>query len=106
MSVEAGLDRLIAALRGGGIEDLGGLAEALEAELARIGPLDGAAAQRIRDRAQEAALLLEAAAKGVRAARRRIAEIRATGQDGAGLSTYGPGGQRAPLQAPGVIQRF
>lgn len=89
------LDRAQAALRRGAFDELPALSAAIEAELAvgmpRLAP--GTAAG-LRARAERNAQCLDAAGRGLRAAARRVAEIRAIRQ---GLATYGAGGRRQCL---------
>lgn len=89
------LDGLIERLRAGDIDALEGIAEDMERALAAMDPADAAALAGVRARAAEAASLLDAAGKGVRAARWRLAEIRAMGTDGGRLVTYDGKGRRA-----------
>ncbi|MDH2326548.1 hypothetical protein QCN27_06680 [Cereibacter sp. SYSU M97828] len=95
MTLEQTLDGLIEQLRAGEIEALDGIAQDLETALATLGRNDAAALAKVRARAAEAASLLDAAGKGVRAARWRLAEIRAMGADGGRLVTYDGKGRRA-----------
>lgn len=105
-ALESQLDTLIADLRIGAIDRLGGAADLLEQALADTHP-DAADLARIRTRAAEAQQLLAAAAKGVRAARWRLSEIRAMGQDGGRLVTYDGKGRRAESGQPlGMMQRL
>lgn len=95
MTLREKLDGLIARLHAGDIEALEGTAAELEQALALVDPADAAALAAIHARAAEAASLLEAAGRGVRAARWRLAEIRAMGTDGGRLVTYDGKGRRA-----------
>jgi hypothetical protein len=99
------LDRMHLYLATGNLEGLAGAAEALEAELASLQPSDMPALEALRPKAARNARCLEAAARGVRDARRRLAEIRAIG---AGLGTYDVNGQRdaTPLHPTRLTQRL
>lgn len=89
--LEAELDAIHAALRAGRLRDLEGLTQALQATLADMQPLDAATLKRLQSKAARNASALVAAGRGVRAAARRLAEIRAV-QDG--FVSYGPAGER------------
>lgn len=95
------LDRVYHALRSGRLEGLAAASQALETELARLDPADGAGLEVLRHKAQRNAACLEAAARGVRAARRRLAEIRMI-ESGSG--TYDDKGRRDEL--PGLPIRL
>lgn len=88
------------ALRQGRLGDLENLTASLEAALADTGPIAPESLLRIRHQAVRNAALLQAAARGVRAARRRIAEIRAIGE---GFVSYGPTGERDEASGPGIL---
>jgi hypothetical protein len=96
------LDRAQAALRRGAFDELPDLSAAIETRLADgLAPLVPAAAAGLRARAERNALCLEAAGRGLRAASRRLREIRAVAQ---GLATYGEDGLRQRLlAAPGRL---
>lgn len=97
------LDRLRAALRRGDLAELALAATAIEAQLTALDqPPDEAILHRLRGKAERNLKLLEAAARGLRAARHRLQEIAAGGR---GLSTYDMRGQRADLGAGGSIGR-
>jgi hypothetical protein len=108
--MSAGEDALARALedlhllvRRGRLTELGGAAEALESALAGAGPVDRAGLERLQRLARRNAESLSAAARGVRAARRRLAEIRAIG---AGFVAYEPDGRRdEPAGTPGRLTR-
>jgi hypothetical protein len=93
--VERLLDRVHAALMAGDLASLPVHVTALEAL-----PMDGLAGSgagslaRLRAKADRNARCLEAAGRGLRAAQRRLAEIRAAGQT---LQTYDVQGQRQAL---------
>ena len=83
-----------------------GLATELDSLLAELPRLhDQGLADRLRAKAARNAACLQAAARGVRAARRRMTEIRAV-QDG--LATYDGQGKRLDLAQNGgkLTQRF
>ncbi len=90
------LDAIHAALAAGRMADLPALSAALAAAAEGIVPPAGEGAPRLRARLARNAACLEATARGLRAGRRRLAEIAAAAQP----STYGAGGARAPLDAP------
>jgi hypothetical protein len=95
------LDRLQSALRRGALSDLPEIAASLEAELDGTGDLDAGALEAVRQKALRNAACLEAAARGVRAARRRLAEIRSMD---AGFLSYDPAGRRDEAgAAPAVL---
>lgn len=102
----ATLDRMRAALIAGDLAALPALADALE----RLAPANAAPGavplatlQALRARAAAAAAMLEATARGLRAARRRIDEV---AQAGRGLATYDRSGQRSRIgAAPAVPPR-
>jgi hypothetical protein len=95
------LDRVYHVLRSGKLEGLAAATQALEAELARLDPLDAAELDLLRHKTQRNAACLDAAARGVKAARRRLTEIRAIES---GLGTYDDKGRRDEL--PGLSIRL
>ena len=99
--LSAELDRVYQVLRSGKLEGLAAATQALEAELARLDPADAAGLDLLRHKAQRNAACLDAAARGVRAARRRLAEIRTIES---GLGTYDDKGRRDEL--PGLPIRL
>ncbi len=99
--LSAELDRLHLLLRSGNLGGLAAATQALEAELARLDPMDAAGLDLLRHKARRNAACLDAAARGVRAARRRLTEIRAIES---GLGTYDDKGRRDEL--PGVSIRL
>jgi hypothetical protein len=99
--LSAELDRLYHTLRSGKLDGLATATQALEAELARLEPMDTAGLDLLRQKAQRHAACLDAAARGVRAARRRLAEIRTIDS---GLGTYDDKGRRDEL--PGLSIRL
>jgi hypothetical protein len=99
--LSAELDRVYHVLRSGRLDGLAAATQALEAELARLDPMDAAGLELLRHKAQRNAACLDAAARGVRAARRRLAEIRTIES---GLGTYDDKGRRDEL--PGLPIRL
>ncbi|WP_128254883.1 hypothetical protein [Falsirhodobacter deserti] len=85
------LERIGAALSAGDLETVTACTAQLEAEIALIRREDAAAVQVL---ARDLGPRLQAAADGVRAARWRLAEIRAMGRKGDRLVTYDGQGQR------------
>ncbi len=96
MPLEALLDQAAAALMAGDLAALAGLTPAIEA--ARIAPPDRASAERLQAKARRNARLLEAATRGVKAARLRMSEI----ARGPTLTTYDARGQKAQIAPPEV----
>lgn len=98
------LDSLHAALIAGKFDQLAALEQAIRDACARL-PRDPALAATLRAKAQRNDRLLAASLRGLRAARRRIAELQALD---AGHATYDPGGrkQHLPLQAAQLSRRF
>ncbi|HMO72939.1 MAG TPA: hypothetical protein PKC84_15095 [Paracoccaceae bacterium] len=95
--MSAALDSLRTALIAGDLAALPGLAETLE----RLCPdaasgLALAELEALRARARTAGVMLEATARGLRAARRRVDEV---AQAGRGLATYDRSGQRRQIGA-------
>ena len=99
--LSAELDRVYHLLRSGRLEGLADATQALEAELARLDPTEAAGLYLLRHKAQRNAVCLDAAARGVRAARRRLTEIRTMES---GLGTYDDKGRRDEL--PGLSIRL
>ena len=99
--LSAELDRVYNLLRSGRLEGLAAATQALEAELARLDPTEAAGLDLLRHKAQRNAVCLDAAARGVRAARRRLTEIRTMES---GLGTYDDKGRRDEL--PGLSIRL
>lgn len=103
------LDRMLGCILGSDITGLAPLTAKAEALLARMAPAaDAASAQRLRAKAERNALCLAATARGLRAAQRRIAEIRALREGGARLVTYDGQGRRAetPLAPANLTRRI
>ena len=96
MSLEALLDRAAAALLDGDLATLARLTPEIEAT--RIAPADHASAVRLQGKAQRNARLLEAATRGVKAARLRMTEI----TRGPTLTTYDARGQKAEIAPLGL----
>lgn len=88
------LDLIRAALRRGDYASLPDLARLAEAQMLSLTAPDAAALHALRARAQATGACLMAAANGIRAAERRLAELR----EGA-VSTYDPQGRRHRLSA-------
>jgi hypothetical protein len=101
-AIEAELDAIHAALRDGRLGDLAPQTQALEVLLAEVGPLDAADLHRLRAKAARNQTTLVAAARGIRAAGRRLAEIRAVRD---GFLAYGPAGGRDGTAGPGSLTR-
>lgn len=76
------------------------LAPALEAALGQIGRPDLATLRRLMGQAERNAALIEAARKGLRAARRRVDEVR---RAGLGVQTYDGQGRRADIPVAGRL---
>lgn len=96
VALEALLDVEMAAVRHANFTGLDGLSTRKEALLAELveGPAPAAAAlDRLRQKARRNAAALLAARRGLRAARRRIAEL----QTAESPETYGPDGRRTGL---------
>ncbi|WP_333816102.1 hypothetical protein [Tabrizicola sp.] len=97
MQLESLLDQAAAALTQGDLAALARLTPEIEA--ARIAPPDRASAERLQAKARRNARLLEAATRGVKAARLRMAEI----TRGPTLTTYDARGQKAEIAPAGLI---
>lgn len=89
--LEALLDRAADALIAGNLPELARLAPEIESVAVRAN--DRSEAERLRAKAERNARLLDAAMRGVKAARHRVAEI----TRGPTLSTYDARGQRAVI---------
>lgn len=94
-SLETLLDAAAEALLAGDLQALSRLTP--EIESARLAPPDRASAERLHAKAQRNARLLQAATRGVKAARLRVAEITC----GPTLTTYDARGQKAQLPTGG-----
>ena len=98
----AALEAIVAAtanaIRAGDLHKMGALAIATESALSDLhAQVDPARLSELRARAERNALGLEAAAKGVRAARRRLADVlRASG----GMQTYDIAGKTFKIGGP------
>ena len=92
------LDAMHGAVRAGDLAALAPLGDELEAALDGF-PADPAALEGLRARAERNLACLEAAARGLRAARRRVEEVTAAAR---GLDTYDAGGRRQPIRAEGT----
>jgi hypothetical protein len=97
MPLETLLDEAAAALMAGDLAALARLTPGIEA--ARITPADRTEAERLQIKARRNARLLEAATRGVRAARLRMAEI----ARGPTLTTYDARGHKAEIAPAGLI---
>ena len=97
MAIEAlsrALDATHAAILAGRINDLGALTQVISDHAVDFGTASQGQMRRIRDQAARNALCLQAAIKGIRAAQRRLAELRAAST---GHATYNQNGKRASL---------
>lgn len=93
------LDDAAAALLAGDLAALARLTPEMEA--ASLDPTDRAGAERVQRKAQRNARLLQAATRGVKAARLRVAEI----LHGPTLTTYDARGQKASFPAGNLAAR-
>lgn len=102
--LEQVLDRMHRAVLAGDLAALVGMGDAIESLLGQVSHIDDLRfARRMLRKATRNSLCLHAAARGVRAARRRFAEIQAAHS---GLVTYDEKGQRAQtLQTAGQLAR-
>jgi hypothetical protein len=96
MQLEDLLDQTAAALLTGDLATVARLTPQIE--MARIAPVDHAAAERLQGKAQRNARLLDAATRGVKAARLRMTEI----TRGPTLTTYDARGHRAEIAPLGL----
>jgi hypothetical protein len=92
------LDRAAEALVAGDITALAALAPRIEESAARMVPVDRASAGRLHQKSERNARLLEAASRGVMAARRRVTEI----TQGPTLTTYDARGIKAAIAPSGL----
>lgn len=90
------LDDVYAAIMAGHIDDLAGITETISAGLTNVGRLTASQLRNLQKQAARNAICLEAAMKGVRAAQRRVAELRTANT---GHITYNQKGERAALGA-------
>jgi len=97
MALEDLLDRAAEALLTGDLAALDALAPRLEAAAAEP-PADRTAAERVQQKALRNARLLEAAGRGVKAARNRLAEI----TRGSTLTTYDAFGRKSAIAPLGT----
>ena len=95
------LDAVHAALLRGDLQALPGLAEQIESALAALPAGDVVAARHLQDKARRNHPLLEAAARGLRAARQRLDEVR--GAHGGRTCTYDGSGRRQMLAPEGRL---
>lgn len=100
-NLASALEHLHLLVRHGRLAELEAASVALESALVEAGPIDRAGLVRLQGLARRNAESLAAAARGVRAARRRLAEIRTIG---AGHVAYDADGRRAePASGPGLL---
>ena len=102
-SLIADLDTVHDMLRNGRLGDLAPLTAAITAGLATLAAADDAMLASVQRRAARNIACLAAAAQGLRAARRRIAEIRSIE---AGFVFYDKSGKREGPQPSQITQRF
>jgi hypothetical protein len=95
----------MAQIRAGRLDALGPLVARNQALAETLADADPAALAQVRDLLGRNQVLLEAAIRGLRAARQRIAQIRGAG---AGINSYDPNGQTRRIGASGmtVERRF
>lgn len=93
MALEELLDAAHDALLAGDLAALDRIGDGIEALAHSLAESDSATARRLRDKAERNARLLEAAARGVKAALGRLTEIAA----GPTLTTYDSHGRRAAV---------
>lgn len=99
--LEDHLARMRAALQRADFAALPGLAAGMEAALGGLRPpLDAAMLARLRKQSQENATLLDASRRGLRAARRRLEEVR---RAASGLHTYDGKGQMADIKPSSAL---
>ena len=101
--LEAALDRVQDALLGAQFDKLPKIVAETEGLLAALGPLtDPFVAARLRHKANRNSLCLQAAARGLRSAQRRMGEMAGTAP---AFSTYTHRGQRTVLDlGPGALR--
>lgn len=100
-SPESALDAVHAALVQGDLLALPALAERVERMVDDVAASDPATAARLRDKARRNGALLDAAARGLRAAHRRLEELR--GAAGGRVATYDGAGRRQMLAPEGRL---
>jgi hypothetical protein len=88
------LDAVHTAILSGRIDDLGPLTDVITHNAAQLATATEPQMRHVRDQAARNALCLQAAMKGIRAAQRRLSELR---QASTGHVTYDHNGQRAAL---------
>lgn len=106
--LDASLDRIFALVRDGNLGDLRAALSDLEADIGGVAvpgsPVTEGVLAGLRRKAERNAACLKGAARGLRAARRRIAEVRAAAT---GLGAYDAHGQRLETAAGArIIQRL
>jgi hypothetical protein len=94
--ISARLDEIRNLLRQGRLTELAPVTDALERAIAAADPIAPEGLRRLGDTARRTATALAAAARGVRAAHRRLAEIRAIGE---GFVSYDAAGRRDDTSA-------
>lgn len=99
--VQAAFAAVSAILREGRLADLPAAAIALETALAAGGEWSPAEAEGLRDQARRLKRQLEAAARGIRSAQARLADIRAARQS----ATYDGAGRRSGLSSAATVAR-
>jgi hypothetical protein len=97
--IETILDDMRAHLKSANFEALAALTPSLETAMQALADLPPDELEQIRKRAETNATLLQAARRGVIAARRRLDEVR---RAGSGLQTYDIKGKRATLNPGGT----
>lgn len=102
-AVHALLDQAYDALLAADLAALPDLTRSLEAELQRaMAGMNGDDLRAIRQKADRNAVVLLAAQRGIRAARRRVEEIRSAAS---GLVTYDRSGRRAEVGETGALAK-
>jgi hypothetical protein len=94
--LESLLDQVVTALLSGDLAALSGLDVEIDAAVGALPALDAAAAKRLQRKAERNARLLQAAGRGLRAARERLAEVRS----GPSLATYDALGRKSAITGP------
>lgn len=101
--IHQSLDAITQAILTGDLAGLSGLTVLLEEDLTRHqGDLDRESLEAMQKKVDRNAALLRAAQRGLRAAQRRLAEIRGVSQ---GLTTYDAQGLRATRPQSGLADR-
>lgn len=100
-SPDSVLDAVHAALLRGDLAALPALADSVERALAAVAASDPVTAARLRAKARRNGHLLDAAARGLRAAQRRLDEVRGAAQGR--VATYDGAGRRQTLSPEGRL---